>query len=136
MIQESRTKYYYPGLARKIRAWVINCPDCIANKRIDTRQIRPKMLSNTEFTFGPEDCLEVDILPNLPSSNGYTMMDNNDGRFLSIPLRIPYARHDSQNSRPMHNRRNDTPLLPAYNNPHQQRITIPVRCRKSDSANS
>ena len=79
MIQESRTKYYYPGLARKIRAWVINCPDCIANKRIDTRQIRPKMLSNTEFTFGPEDCLEVDILPNLPSSNGYrhiiTMMD-------------------------------------------------------------
>ena len=79
MIQESRTKYYYPGLARKIRAWVINCPDCIANKRIDTRQIRPKMLSNTEFTFGPEDCLEVDILPNLPSSNGYrhiiTVMD-------------------------------------------------------------
>ena len=79
MIQESRTKYYYPGLAQKIRAWVINCPDCIANKRIDTRQIRPKMLSNAEFTFGPEDCLEVDILPNLPSSNGYrhiiTMMD-------------------------------------------------------------
>ena len=79
MIQESRTKYYYPGLARKIRAWVINCPDCIANKRIDTRQIRPKMLSNTEFTFGSEDCLEVDILPNFPSSNGYrhiiTMMD-------------------------------------------------------------
>ena len=79
MIQESRAKYYYPGLARTIRAWVINCPDCIANKRIDTRQIRPKMLSNTEFTFGPEDCLEVDILPNLPSSNGYkhiiTMMD-------------------------------------------------------------
>ena len=79
MIQESRANYYYPGLARKIRAWVINCPDCIANKRLDTRQIRPKMLSNTEFTFGPEDCLEVDILPNLPSSNGYkhniTMMD-------------------------------------------------------------
>ena len=38
MIQESRTKYYYPGLARKIRAWVINCPSCMANKRIDTRQ--------------------------------------------------------------------------------------------------
>ena len=37
------------------------------------------MLSNTEFTLGPEDCLKVDILPNLPSSNGYqhivTMMD-------------------------------------------------------------
>ena len=37
------------------------------------------MLSNTEYTMGPDDCLEVDILPNLPMSNGYqhiiTMMD-------------------------------------------------------------
>ena len=71
MIQDCGAKYYFPGLARKIRAWVTNCPDCIANKRIDTRQIRPKMLSNTEFTMGQEDCLEVDILPNLPSSNGF-----------------------------------------------------------------
>ena len=79
MIQECRAKYYFTGLARKIRAWVTSCQDCIANRRIDTRQIRPKLLSNTDFTMGPEDCLEVDILPNLPMSNGYqhiiTMMD-------------------------------------------------------------
>ena len=79
MIQECRAKYYYPGLARKIRPWVISCLDCIANKRIDMRQIHPKMLSDTEYTMGPEVCLEVDILPNLPSSNGYkhiiTLMD-------------------------------------------------------------
>ena len=79
VIQECREKYCFPGLARKIRAWVTSYPDCIVNKRIDTRQIRPKMLSNNEFTMGPEDCLEVDILPNFPSSNGYqhsiTMMD-------------------------------------------------------------
>ena len=79
MIQECRAKYYFPGLARKIRALVTSCPDCIANKRIDTRQIRPKMLSNTEFTMGPEDSLEIDLLSNLPSSNGFqnilTMMD-------------------------------------------------------------
>ena len=48
MIQECRAKYYFLGLARKIRAWVTSCPDCIANKIIDTRQIRPKMLSNTD----------------------------------------------------------------------------------------
>ena len=71
MIQECRTKYYHPGLARKIRAWVTKCPDCIANKRIVTQQIQPKMISKTEFTLGPEDCLEVDILPNLPPSNDY-----------------------------------------------------------------
>ena len=33
MIQECRAKFYYPGLSRKIRAWVTSCPDCIANKR-------------------------------------------------------------------------------------------------------
>ena len=66
IIHECRAKYYYPGLARKIRAWATKCPDCIAKKRIDTRQIRPKMLCNTEFTMGPEDCLENDILQNLP----------------------------------------------------------------------
>ena len=71
MIPECRTKYYFPRLARKIRSWETSCPDCIANKRIDTSQIRPKMLSNTEFTMWPEDCLEVDILPNLPSSNEF-----------------------------------------------------------------
>ena len=64
MIQECRAKSYFPGLARKNRAWVTSCSDCIANKRIDTRQIRLNMPSNTEFTMGPEDCLEVDILPN------------------------------------------------------------------------
>ena len=89
MIQECRAKYYFPCLARKIRAWVTSCPDCIAHKRIDTRQIRPKMLSNTEFTMGPEDCLEVDILPNLPSSNGYqhiiTMMDVFSRYFFAYP---------------------------------------------------
>ena len=79
MIQECRAKCYFRGLERKITAWVTNCSDYFANNRIDTRQIRPKMLSNTEFTMGLEDCLEVDILPNLSSSNGYqhiiTMID-------------------------------------------------------------
>ena len=74
MIRGVPNEILLPGLARKIRAWIINFPDCIANKRIDTRQIRSKMLSNTEFTFGPEDCLDVDILPILLSSIGYKLV--------------------------------------------------------------
>ena len=39
MIQECRSsKYYLPGLARKIGAWVTSCPHSIANKRTGTRQ--------------------------------------------------------------------------------------------------
>ena len=70
MIQECRTKNYYPGLARIIRPWVTNCPDCLTNASIQDKYA---------CTLGPEICLEIDILPNLPSSIDYkhilTMMD-------------------------------------------------------------
>ena len=79
MIQECRSKYYYPGLAKRIRQWVMRCEDCIKYKRINNSQIRPKMINNTEHVLGPEDILEIDILPNLPNSAGYqnivTMID-------------------------------------------------------------
>ena len=29
MIQESCSKYYCPGLAKRIKQWVMNCEDCI-----------------------------------------------------------------------------------------------------------
>ena len=79
MILECRSKYYYPGLAKRIRQWVMRCEDCIKYKRINNSQIRPKMINNTEHVLGPEDILEIDILPNLPNSAGYqnivTMID-------------------------------------------------------------
>ena len=78
-IQECRSKYYYPGLAKRIRQWVMQCEDCIKYKRINNSQIKPKMINNTEHVLGPEDILEIDILPNLPNSAGYqnivTMID-------------------------------------------------------------
>ena len=79
MIQECRSKYYYPGLAKKIKQWEMPCEDCIKYKRINNSQIRPKMINNTEHVLGPEDILEIDKLPNLPNSAGYqnivTMID-------------------------------------------------------------
>ena len=79
MIQECRSKYYYPGLAKRIKQWVTQCEECIKYKRINNNQIRPKMINNTEHVLGPEDILEIDILPNLPNSAGYqnivTMID-------------------------------------------------------------
>ena len=79
MIQECRSKYYYPGLAKRIKQWVMQCEDCIKYKRINNSQIRPKMINNTEHVLGPEDILEIDILPNLSISTGYqnivTMID-------------------------------------------------------------
>ena len=71
MIQECRSKYYYPELAKRIKQWVMQCGDCIKYKRINKNQIRPKMINNTEYVLGPEDILEIDILPNLSNSAGY-----------------------------------------------------------------
>ena len=79
MIQECRSNYYYSGLANRNRQWVMQCEVCIKYKRINGRQIRPKMINNTEHVLGPEDILEIDILPNLPNSAGFqnivTMID-------------------------------------------------------------
>ena len=67
------------------------------------------MLSNTEFTKGPEDCLEVDILPNLPSSNGYkhiiTRMDV-FSRYL-----FAYHTQDMTASRTLYHRCDEKTLL-------------------------
>ena len=71
LIQECRSKYYYPGLAKRIKQWVMQCQDCIKYRRINNNQIRPKMINNTEHVLGPEDLLEIDILPNLTNSAGY-----------------------------------------------------------------
>ena len=72
MIQEARQKYYYPCLAKYIKQWVLNCQDCIRNKRINNTQLRPELLNCPEFDLGPEDCLQMDVVPNLPPSGGYT----------------------------------------------------------------
>ena len=79
MIQECRSKYYYLGLAKRFKQWVMQFKDCIKYKRINNSQIRPKTINNTEHVLGPEDILEIDILPNLPNCAGYqnivTMID-------------------------------------------------------------
>ena len=71
MIQECRSKYYYLGLAKSIKQWVVQCKDCTEYKRINNTQFRPKMINKTEHVLGPKDILEIDILPNLPNSAGY-----------------------------------------------------------------
>ena len=41
------------------------------NKRIDNTQLRPELLNCPEFDLGPEDILQMDILPALPPSGGF-----------------------------------------------------------------
>ena len=71
MIQEARQKYYYPCIAKYIRNWVTKCQMCIQNKRINNDLLKTELLNCPEWDLGPEDILQMDILPNLPPSGGY-----------------------------------------------------------------
>ena len=97
MIQECRSNYYYPGLAKRIKQWVLQwedfinymrisnnqirikrikqwvlqCEDFNKYMRISTNQVRPKLNNKTEHFLGPKDILDIDILSHLPNSAGY-----------------------------------------------------------------
>ena len=71
MIEEARQKYYYPCLAKHIKNWVQNCQMCIQNKRINNDLLKTELLNCPEWDLGPEDFLQMDILPNLPASEGF-----------------------------------------------------------------
>ena len=71
MIQEARQKYYYPCIAKYLRNWVTKCQMCIQNKRINNDLLKTELLNCPEWDLGPEDILQMDILPNLPPSGAY-----------------------------------------------------------------
>ena len=71
MLQEIRQKYYYPGMAKHVKKWVQGCEICAKDKRFPNNSITPELLNLTEWDLGPEDAMQIDLLPNLPTSGGY-----------------------------------------------------------------
>ena len=71
MLQEIRQKYYYPGIAKPVKKWVEGCETCAKDKRVPDKVITPELLNLPEWDLGPEDAMQIDLLPNLPTSGGY-----------------------------------------------------------------
>ena len=71
MLIEIRQKYYYPGIAKIVKKWVQGCETCIKDKRIPNASITPELLNLPKWDLGPEDAMQIDLLPNLPPSGGY-----------------------------------------------------------------
>ena len=70
-----REKYYFPKMAQLIREWVISCEQCIRETRIDRSLTRPPPSSPqipNEHITAPEDAMQIDLVPELPPSGGYT----------------------------------------------------------------
>ena len=71
MMQEIRQKYYFPSVATYVRNWVRDCEICIQDKRIKKTQITPELIHIPKWDLGPEDLMQIDLLPELPPSGGY-----------------------------------------------------------------
>ena len=71
MMQEIRQKYYFPSIATYVRNWVRDCETCIQDKRINNTRITPEIIHIPKRDLGPEDLMQIDLLPEMPPSGGY-----------------------------------------------------------------
>ena len=71
MMQEIRQMYYFPSIATYVRNWVRDCEICIQDKRINNTQITPELIHIPERDLGPEDLMQINLLPEIPPSGGY-----------------------------------------------------------------
>ena len=66
-----RQKYYYPNMAKLIRQWVMSCEQSIRESRVDDWLTRPGLQNPSKHTTAPEDTMQIDLVPEVPPSNGY-----------------------------------------------------------------
>ena len=71
MLQQIRQKYYSTNVAKYVKKWVEVCAQCAKDKRVPNAAITPELLNLPEWDFGPEDAMQIDLLPNLPPIGGY-----------------------------------------------------------------
>ena len=54
-----------------MKKWVEGCEICAKDKRTPNATITPELINLPEWDMGPEDAMQLDLLPNLPPSGGY-----------------------------------------------------------------
>ena len=70
-ISAYREKYFYPNMAQLIREWVLSCEQCLRESPINPRLTRPPLQNPNEYIIAPEDAIQIDLVPGLPTSGGY-----------------------------------------------------------------
>ena len=71
LMQEIRQKYYFLPIATYVKNWVRDCEIFIQDKRINNTRITPELIHVSKWDLGPEDLMQIDLLPELPPSGGY-----------------------------------------------------------------
>ena len=93
MLHELRKRYYSPNLSELVLHYVSNCQDCIRSKPIRKAEITPPFQQIYDPCNGQEDILEIDLVGELPPSNGFTHIltacDYFSRYLFAIPIRKP-----------------------------------------------
>ena len=71
MLSELRKRYYIQNLTEKVQVFVNNCQECIKAKPAKPNTLIPPLEPIYDPCNGPEDVLEIDLVGELPRSNGY-----------------------------------------------------------------
>ena len=58
-------------MAKYVKKWVEGCEQCARDKRVPDATITTELLNLPAWDLGPEDAMQIDLLPNLPPSGGY-----------------------------------------------------------------
>ena len=94
MLAELRKRFnYVPGLTEMVQVFVTSCQTCIKSKPVKNNSITPPLEPIYDPCKGPEDILEIDLVGELPRSNGHTHIltacDYFSRYLFAIPLRKP-----------------------------------------------
>ena len=70
-IHQCCEKYYFPRPAARIANHISHCRDSAQTKRTPNNSIRPPLIDMSKVAMGPEDALQMDIVPFDDPSGGY-----------------------------------------------------------------
>ena len=126
MMQYIRENFYFPSIATYARNWVRDCEICIQDQRINNTRITPELIHIPERDLGQEVLMQINLLPELPSS-GFTRISLQQLMFFQ-DMQLPngFQPHGSKQSE-SHYRHYDKKSLHTYtyHNRRKKRFCFP-----------
>ena len=72
--QELRQKHYFPSITTFVRNWVRECELCTKDKRKNNTRITLELFHIADWDLGPEDLMQIGLLPGLPPNGGHEVI--------------------------------------------------------------
>ena len=89
-------KFYLPKMAQLIREWVRSCEQCIRESPIHRNLSRPPLQNPNGHKTAPEDAMQIDLVPGLPTSGGYENLVTAMDVFSRYSFAYPTSNQDSK----------------------------------------